>query len=113
MPVPDEDVRVLFDIATNSLDFGSGFLDDEEVETLRRVAVMLGVDPKLATPYAFEHKYEPTPKDKAVKAGHIGVASERVRIGENTPYELYTCACGWKGHQADYDAHLTEVGKTL
>lgn len=58
--VPVELLRAVFDIATNSLDFGSGFLDDEDVEQLRAVARILEVDPWLATPdnhkpaYCFE-----------------------------------------------------------
>jgi hypothetical protein len=51
--------KVVFDIATNSLDFGSGFLDDEEVEALRAAAVDLGVDPMEATPHDFKGQYCP------------------------------------------------------
>lgn len=50
-------VQILFDIAINSLDFGSGWLDDEEVEALRECAVTLGVDPITATPDGFKCKY--------------------------------------------------------
>jgi len=42
--------RVALDIAIGSMDFGSGFLDNEEVEALRELAVLLGVDPWQATP---------------------------------------------------------------
>lgn len=48
-----EDLRALFDIATGSLNFGSGFLDSDEVEVLRRVAVVIGVDPMAGTPPEF------------------------------------------------------------
>jgi hypothetical protein len=48
-----EDLRVLFDTAVGSLDFASGFLDNDEVLALRRVAVVLGVDPLEATPHNF------------------------------------------------------------
>lgn len=48
--VPTEDLKALFDIAVGSMDYGSGFLDTEEVEVLRRVAVAIGVDPMEATP---------------------------------------------------------------
>jgi hypothetical protein len=50
-------LQIVFDAAVNSLDFGSGFLDDEEVEGLRAVAVALGVDPMVATPFNFKQKY--------------------------------------------------------
>ncbi len=55
----------LFDVATSPLDFGSGFLDDDQVRSLREVALVLGVDPLVATPanyvcrYTGEHKFSP------------------------------------------------------
>lgn len=50
-------LRALFDVAVSSMNFGSGFLDDEEVACLREVAVILGVDPDVATPQNFRCKY--------------------------------------------------------
>ncbi len=52
-----EDLQQLFDLATHSLNFGSGFLDTEEVELLRKVATGLGVDPMLGTPDNFAANY--------------------------------------------------------
>ncbi|MEV0267734.1 hypothetical protein AB0H43_03080 [Hamadaea sp. NPDC050747] len=52
-----KDLRGLFDRLVDSMDFGSGFLDIEDVETLRRVAVVLGVDPMAATPSEFAAGY--------------------------------------------------------
>jgi hypothetical protein len=63
-----EDVQALFDIATGSMDFGSGFLDTDEVDALRRVAVHLGVDPMVATPRNFAGQY-PHPFEP-VKGAH-------------------------------------------
>ncbi len=51
--VPTNDLKILFDALVTSMDFGSGFLDTEEVEALRNVAVLLGVDPTDATPTEF------------------------------------------------------------
>jgi len=51
------DLRACLDIATQSMDFGSGFLCEEEVEALRKIATILGVDPLLATPANFTCKY--------------------------------------------------------
>lgn len=51
--VPTEDLKALFDIAVGSLNFSSGFLDSEEVEVLRRTAVLIGVDPMVGTPKEF------------------------------------------------------------
>lgn len=55
--VPAEDLKVLFDALVSSMDFGSGFLDTEEVNALRNVAVLLGVDPTDATPSEFAAQY--------------------------------------------------------
>lgn len=55
--VPDSTLRILFDALTNSMDFGSGFLDSEDVEALRAVAVLLGVDPMYGTPSEFTGQY--------------------------------------------------------
>lgn len=54
--LPTEDLRVVFDTAVGSLDFASGFLDNDEVLALQRVAVVLGVDPMKATPHNFDLK---------------------------------------------------------
>ena len=59
---PKDVLRIVFDTAIGSLDFGSGFLDDEEVTALRTMAGLLGVDPNEATPYNFRAKY-PHPYD--------------------------------------------------
>jgi hypothetical protein len=50
-------LQIVFDTAVHSLDFGSGFLDDEEVAALREIAVILSVDPAKATPSNFTCKY--------------------------------------------------------
>ncbi len=78
----------LFDVATSSLDFGSGFLDDDQVRSLREVAVVLGVDPLVATPanyvcrYTGEHElvdWSPV----TAKPGHKWCwrCSQQVRVG--------------------------------
>jgi len=55
--VPRGNLQDMFDIIVGSLDFGSGFLDLEQVEMLRAVAVLLGVDPMKATPYDQTTRY--------------------------------------------------------
>ena len=52
-----ETEKAVFDVAVESLDFGSGFLDDEQVDHLRAYAVYLGVDPMEATPFNFRAKF--------------------------------------------------------
>lgn len=44
-----EDLRMLYDLAVGSLDFGSGFWDIDDVEMAHRIAEVLGVDK--VTPY--------------------------------------------------------------
>jgi len=53
VPVPLYVLRGVFDVAVGSMNFSSGFLDAEEVEMLRRLAVIIGVDPREATPREF------------------------------------------------------------
>ncbi len=48
--VPFEALQVVFDTAVTSMDFGSGFLDTEEVNALREIAKILGVPLVVATP---------------------------------------------------------------
>lgn len=47
--VPRKVLQDLFDIVLNSMDFGSGFLEGEQQDAVRAVAVILGVDPTIAT----------------------------------------------------------------
>lgn len=67
MEIDREHVKTLFDIVVGSLDYGSGFLVDDEVEHLRAVAVALGVDPQEGTPYNYKlrypHKFAPWLQD--------------------------------------------------
>lgn len=52
-----EDLKKLFDMCVNSMDFGSGFLDTEDVECLRKVARVIGVAETTATPAEFMANY--------------------------------------------------------
>lgn len=51
------DLRAVLDVATMSMNFASGFLDNEQVEALRKAAVILGIDPLVATPDNFVCQY--------------------------------------------------------
>lgn len=53
------DLRALLDLATGSLDFGSGFWDNEQTEAARKCAVVCGLDPIKVTPRNFLTTYEP------------------------------------------------------
>jgi len=63
------DLRALLDLATGSLDFGSGFWDEEQTEIARKAAVVLGVDPDLVTPYNLGCKYTGKHQWRAVPRG--------------------------------------------
>ncbi len=68
--VPRHVLAAVFDALVTSMDFGSGFMEDEDVEALRTVAVLLGTDPQEATPYGYRCKYsgthEPHPFDPSL-----------------------------------------------
>lgn len=65
--IPKLTAQIVFDAAVGSMDFTSGMLDTEEVEALRSLAVILGVDPAVATPAEFRssygHAFEPMPDE--------------------------------------------------
>lgn len=56
--VPRQTLQILLDTAINSMDFGSGFLCDEEVQVLRAVAALLDVDPIVATPDNYKCRFQ-------------------------------------------------------
>lgn len=53
------DLRAIMDVGTMSMDFGSGFLDNEQVQALRKGAEILGIDPLVVTPSNFTCQYNP------------------------------------------------------
>lgn len=55
--MPRGNVQEMLDIIVGSLDYGSGFLDQEQIEILRAVAEMLGLDPMVATPSEYAKSY--------------------------------------------------------
>lgn len=56
--IAEEDLKTIFDLAVNSLDFGSGFWDQPEVDVARRLAEVLGLDPfETATPREMKANY--------------------------------------------------------
>ena len=52
------DLRAVLDVATQSMDFGSGFLDNEQVKALRKAAEILGIDQLIVTPANFVCQYK-------------------------------------------------------
>lgn len=51
------DVQAVLDIATMGDDLGSGFMDSEQVEAMRTLAVAIGLDPMKVTPRSFRCGY--------------------------------------------------------
>lgn len=84
------DLRAVLDVATGSMDFGSGFLDNEQVEALRTVAVVLHIDPIEVTPSNFACLYQ----------GHDWAPYDRPesQVGEAPRFYCRRC------HQYRYDA---------
>lgn len=63
--LPKEAARRVFDALVNSMNFGSGFLETDDVKALRVLAEAIGVDPLDGTPREFmpdfPHPFEPAP----------------------------------------------------
>lgn len=66
------DLRALLDVATGSMDFVSGFLENEQVEALRKIAGVLDVDPLLVTPSNFVCLYKGHHAWRFVEGIHAG-----------------------------------------
>lgn len=72
------DLRALLDLATGSMDFGSGFWDEEQAEIARTAAVTLGIDPILVTPsnmackYSGEHQWMKVPMSSSLARNGMG-----------------------------------------
>lgn len=124
--IPKHSAQVLFDALCSSMDFGSGFLDTEEVEALRALAVALGVDPSEATPSEFEssyaHAFEPMPEEIITRAytPYVAVSTDAGYVTERqgqrpdfTPCKVGTWGrwCGKRDgdpiHQAADDERLS------
>ena len=55
--VEKELLKALFDMAVNSMDFGSGMLYNEDVVILRQTALLIDVDPDKGTPSEFKASF--------------------------------------------------------
>jgi hypothetical protein len=77
MDVDRKTLQIVFDVAVNSLDFGSGFLDQEEVDALRDLAKALDVDPMMATPHnlrcVYTGKHEPWPSSEGAAMNRFAI----------------------------------------
>ena len=92
-----EDAKALFDIAVGSMDFGSGFLDNEEVDILRAFAVKIGLDPMEATPSNFRKSYA-----HPFRAREPGLSWSAESIARNAANpRCYWCDVPQSVHQTD------------
>lgn len=94
-------VAHVFDLAIQSMDFGSGFLHDEDVINLRRLARYLGRDPADATPWAWTGvsgavRVENDHATQLLHDWNRGVSGSRVA---NVRAQ---CLCGWEGTKWDF-----------
>ena len=92
--IPKATAQILFDALVHSMDFGSGFLDTQEVEALRGMAAALGVDPREATPLEFiaqyPHAFKFTGFRTEAAECEVGPYSRRCRKPENDPIHQAT-----------------------
>jgi hypothetical protein len=88
--LPVEHVKTMFDLIVHSLDFGSGFLDYEDVLVLRAVAEKIGVDPIVATPMDLARKTFPHHYEERVAGGLAMGYCERCREPEDNPIHTTT-----------------------
>ena len=87
--IETERLQALFDMAVSSMDFSSGFLDTDEVNHLRAVAVILGVDPGEATPIEFISQY---PHPFKVHDKKVDACIESWRCGKPAADPIHQCA---------------------
>lgn len=88
-----EHAQRIFDALASSMDFGSGFLETEDVEALRALAVAIGVDPNKGTPDEFKAQY-PHPfkdaTDRVAVAATFGALSHSIAYGDRgIPYAVH------------------------
>lgn len=99
--IAEEDLKTIFDLAVNSLDFGSGFWDQPEVDVARRLAEILGLDPfGVATPREMKANYP-----------HVFVPiwhSVFCRCGRCTSHTA-AMECGECRKEPDWMNHVEEV----
>jgi hypothetical protein len=83
----DEDVRRIFDLLVSMDGACSGYMDDEDVQAVRRVAVAIGVDPRDATPSDHLKHYCHVPAEVRVTSRTLKVDS-RAAAAEHSPEAL-------------------------
>jgi len=81
-----EHAQRIFDAIVGSMDFGSGFLETDDVTALRALAVAIGVDPNKGTPAEFAAKY-PHPYEAATD--RQAIAWQMSALTQTVAYDAY------------------------
>lgn len=68
-----EDLRHLFDLATDSPLMCSGSFENIDVDLLRKIAILINVDPETVTPDQFIRDYPHTFEPKGVQMGYMRI----------------------------------------
>jgi hypothetical protein len=90
--MPRGNVQEMLDIIVGSLDYGSGVLDQQQIEALRAAAELLGLDPMSATPSEYSKSYP-----------HVYKAYFNTRINK------VATVCKWCSGPSDAPWHLAEA----
>lgn len=86
-------LQALVDMAVESMDWGSGFLDTEDVDHLRAAAGILGVNPRNVTPSDFRDKYlDPLSENEFVTLESYRQGAEKYRDRNGQPSRWYVDA---------------------
>lgn len=109
MPLKRGTIKTMFDIICCSLDWGSGFLDTDEVNMLRDVAVLLDVDPMEATPPSMCKSFQHDHKPKIHQPLGGGFTDEDKREDRERWNRLYAGKCDWCNKLAGEPPHPPEA----
>jgi hypothetical protein len=86
--VSAEDLKHLFDLAVDTPLVCSGSFDTDDVNLLRRIATLLGVDPNSITPDEFASQYPHPFKKRPVNPNPWPVSIDTLRWRKETPEEV-------------------------
>jgi hypothetical protein len=106
-----EIVKQLLDMVVSTDHFSSGFLDSEQVETLRRAAEWVGADPNKFTPYQFYDKYNVPLQDW--EFDRIKYIKGRLKALDETALPPYISPTGRKEYLGDYKIYESELERLM
>lgn len=106
--IDKELLQAIFDLAVNTMDFGSGFWDDEDVKWGRRAAEILGLDPMVGTPRSYRVRIAHTCKPVTVERWFepFGMSEEDLRR-RKAGWTLVTI-CDWCEQPPEHEVHQSD-----